>query len=78
MTEASDAATDYWFHVLGKEVLRVPKAVDNSASRQISEKRGMRVIKRMQKQLVSGMHAVELWEITREEWAAHTRHRNGG
>lgn len=78
MTEASDAVTEYWFQVLGKEVLRVPKAVDNPPSRRISEKRGMRVVERMHKQLVSGMHAVELWEITREEWTTQTRHRDNG
>ncbi len=71
MTEASDAITDFWFKVLDKDVLRVPKAADNPASRRISEKRGMRVISRSAKALVSGVHEVELWEITREEWRAH-------
>lgn len=68
MTEASDAVTDFWFEVLGREILRVPKAVDNPSSRRISEKRGMRVIARFSKQLVSGVHDVELWEISRDVW----------
>ena len=44
MTEAVEAVTDYWFPVLGFPVLRVPKAVANTASRRISEKIGMRVV----------------------------------
>jgi len=68
MTEASDAVTDFWFEVLGREMLRVPKAVDNPASRRISEKRGMRVIARFPRPLVSGVHDVELWEIRRDAW----------
>ena len=70
MTEASDAATDFWFEDLGRQVLRVPKAVANAASRRISEKRGMRVIGRFPKALVSGVHDTELWEIGRDEWRA--------
>ena len=42
MTEASDAVTDFWFNTLKYQVLRVPKAVANTASRRISEKQGMR------------------------------------
>jgi RimJ/RimL family protein N-acetyltransferase len=70
MTEASDAATDYWFEVLGREVLRVPKARDNGPSRRLSERRGMRVVASFPKALVCGEHISELWEITREEWRA--------
>ena len=77
MTEASDAVTDYWFEVLGKEVLRIPKAVANPASRRISAKRGMRVIARFEKQFVSGTQLAELWEITRDEWRAQ-RARTAG
>lgn len=67
-TEASDAATDYWFDGLGRDVLRVPKAVANPASRRISEKQGMRVVRRMTLPLVSGPQEAELWEIDRETW----------
>lgn len=67
-TEASDAVTDYWFDGLGKDVLRVPKATANPPSRRISEKRGMRVVRRMELPLVSGLQEAELWEIERETW----------
>ena len=68
MTEASDAVTDYWFEVLGKPRLRAPKAVENKASRRISERSGMRVVRTMRKQLVSGEHDSEVWEISAENW----------
>jgi len=75
MTEAVVAVNDYWFDELGFAVLRAPKAVGNIASRRISEKTGMRVVERSVKNYVSGQHATEMWEITREEWhvwrAAH-------
>ena len=70
MTEASDAVTDFWFEVLGKTVLRAPKAVENRPSRRISEKQGMRVVSSFLQQMVSGLHEVELWEIGRDEWRA--------
>ena len=49
MTEAVSAVNDYWFDVLGFRVLRAPKAVENSASRRMSEKTGMRVIARQER-----------------------------
>jgi RimJ/RimL family protein N-acetyltransferase len=68
MTEASKAATDYWFGVLGRTHLRVPKAARNPASRRISERQGMRVVRRFRKALVSGEQDMELWEISCDEW----------
>ncbi len=68
MTEAADAVTDYWFDVLARPVLRVPKAVTNTASRRISEKQGMRVVAVEERDHVSGRHPAEIWEITAEEW----------
>jgi ribosomal-protein-alanine N-acetyltransferase len=68
MTEACDAVTDYWFEVLKFPVLRVPKAVANAGSRRISEKQGMRVIAREERDYVSGSLPSEIWEITAEEW----------
>jgi RimJ/RimL family protein N-acetyltransferase len=68
MSEAVVAANDYWFDVLGFEVLRAPKAIANVASRRISERTGMRVVERMEQDYVSGRLATELWEITAEEW----------
>ena len=43
--EACVAATDYWFGMLGRIVLRAPKAAGNIASRRISEKTGMRMMR---------------------------------
>jgi len=73
-TEACIAVTDYWFDTLGEAVLRVPKAIDNIASRRISERSGMRVIATEIHDLVSGPQPCEVWEITREEWR---RYRSG-
>ena len=70
MTEASAAVTAYWFAVLGKPVLRAPKAVANTASRRISERSGMRRLGVEERGYVSGRHPTEIWEITREEWLA--------
>jgi RimJ/RimL family protein N-acetyltransferase len=75
MSEAVDAVTDYWFDVLNFPVLRAPKAVANVASRRISEKQGMRVIAREEREYVCGRLPSELWEITAEEWRAHKAKR---
>ena len=68
MTEASDAVTDFWFDTLGFPVLRVPKAIANTASRRISERCGMRVIATLERDYVGGRLPAELWEITAQEW----------
>jgi RimJ/RimL family protein N-acetyltransferase len=68
MTEAVIAVTDFWFDGLGHEVLRVPKAVENTASRRISAKLGMRVVETKETDYVSGRLPTEVWEITAEEW----------
>ncbi len=68
MTEASEAATAYWFEVLGKPLLRAPKASVNAASRRISERGGMRLVATEERGYVSGRLPTEIWEITREEW----------
>jgi len=73
MTEACDAVTDYWFEVLKFPVLRVPKAIANAGSRRISEKQGMRVIAREDRDYVSGRLPSEIWEITAEEWRQRKR-----
>ena len=75
MTEACEAATGYWFDVLKFPVLRVPKAIANTASRRISEKQGMRVIAVEERDYVSGRLPSELWEITAEEWHAYKQQR---
>jgi [ribosomal protein S5]-alanine N-acetyltransferase len=68
MSEAVEVVTDYWFDELGFPVLRVPKAVPNTASRRISEKTGMRVVALEERDFVSGRFPAEIWEITAEEW----------
>ena len=70
MTEASDAVTDYWFGPLQRPVLRVAKAIDNNASRRISEVAGMRIIVTEQRDYVTGRLPSEIWEMTSEEWRA--------
>jgi len=70
MTEACIAVNDFWFDVLGRDVLRVPKAIANERSRRISERMGMRVIARREQDYVSGRLETEVWEITRAEWHA--------
>ncbi len=70
MTEAVIAVNDFWFDVLGFPVLRAPKAIANVASRRISEKTGMRMVRREERNLVSGRLPGEVWEITAEEWRA--------
>ena len=73
MTEACSAVTDYWFETLERPVLRVPKAAANLPSRRISESSGMRVIKSVDLDYVSGRLPSEIWEITREEWRQRSR-----
>jgi [ribosomal protein S5]-alanine N-acetyltransferase len=77
MTEASEAVTDFWFEVLGFPVMRIPKAIDNVASRRISERQGMRVVAVEDHEFVSGTWSTEIWEITAEEWRKHQAKRAG-
>lgn len=70
----ADAATQHWFETLERPVLRAPKAVANIRSRRISERSGMRVIAKEERNYVSGRLPAEIWEITRDEWLA----RRGG
>ncbi|MFE4109511.1 GNAT family N-acetyltransferase [Kosakonia sp. YIM B13611] len=68
MTEACHVVNDYWFNVLDRDVLRAPKAVVNARSKKISERSGMRLVRRQKGQYVAGELDTELWEITRDEW----------
>jgi [ribosomal protein S5]-alanine N-acetyltransferase len=70
MTEACEAATDFWFNTLKFPVLRAPKAVANVASRRISENSGMRIVAQEERDYVCGRLPTEIWEITAEEWNA--------
>jgi RimJ/RimL family protein N-acetyltransferase len=73
MTEAANAATDFWFEVLQLARLRTSKAVDNIASRRVSEKQGMRMVETTERDSVSGRLVSDTWEITAEEWRARRR-----
>ncbi|HWW97103.1 MAG TPA: GNAT family N-acetyltransferase, partial [Edaphobacter sp.] len=68
MTEAVIAVNDFWFDVLGFKTMRAPKAVENLASRRISEKTGMRLVATEERNFVSGRFPCEIWEITTDEW----------
>jgi RimJ/RimL family protein N-acetyltransferase len=68
MTEACEAATAFWFDVLGKPVLRVPKAAANVASVRISQRTGMRLVGTAERDYVCGRLPAEIWELTAEEW----------
>ncbi|MFL1501787.1 GNAT family N-acetyltransferase [Pseudomonas sp. O64] len=68
MTEASAAVTEYWFAVLKRPLMRVPKAAPNQGSRRISERAGMRLIRTQTGQFVAGSFPRDIWEMTREEW----------
>lgn len=70
MSEACAWANDFWFDELGFERLRVPKAAANHASRRISEKQGMQLIRMEERDYVCGRLPSEIWEITAEEWRA--------
>ena len=71
MSEAVEVITDYWFNELGFSVMRVPKAVVNTASRRISEKNGMRIVAVEERDYVAGRFLTEIWETTTDEWRIH-------
>ncbi|HEX4848130.1 MAG TPA: GNAT family N-acetyltransferase [Novosphingobium sp.] len=71
-SEAADAVTAFWFGTLDRPVLRIAKAAGNIASRRISQKQGMRMVRQFEGELVSGPCPFELWELTREEWRGQT------
>jgi ribosomal-protein-alanine N-acetyltransferase len=73
MTEACEAATDFWFNNLKFPVLRAPKAMANLASRRISENSGMRVVAREERDYVCGRLPTEIWEITVAAWNARSK-----
>ena len=70
MSEACAWANDFWFETLGFPVLRVAKAHDNTTSRRISEKQGMRLVGVEERDYVCGRLPSEIWEIIADEWRA--------
>ncbi len=70
MTEACEVVTDFWFNGLGRDRLRVAKAVDNIASRRISENEGARLVSIEDRVFLMGLTRAQIWELRKEEWNA--------
>jgi RimJ/RimL family protein N-acetyltransferase len=70
MSEACRAAAEYWFDVLGFDVLRESKAMINEPSRRVSEREGMRLVGVEDRNFVSGVLPAGIWEISADEWRA--------
>jgi RimJ/RimL family protein N-acetyltransferase len=68
MREACEVITAYWFETLLRPVMQVPKAVDNHASRRVSEHEGMQMIGVQQGHFVSGPMLKEIWQMNCAEW----------
>jgi RimJ/RimL family protein N-acetyltransferase len=77
MTEACEASADFWFGVLGRSVLREPRASANHASVRIAAKTGMRLVAKETRRFVAGDLPAELWEISRAEWQARRKNPLG-
>jgi RimJ/RimL family protein N-acetyltransferase len=73
MSEACEVVTEFWFNELAQPRLRVAKAVENVASRRISEKQGARLVALQDRDFLAGRLPAEIWEITREEWSGRQR-----
>jgi len=73
MSEAAHAVTDFWFDVLKFPLLRVTKAVANTASSRITAKQGMRLVGTKEGEYVCGCLPAEIWEISAEEWRARRK-----
>ncbi len=72
-TEACRAVTGFWFDTLGFPTLTVPKAAANLASRRISERSGMRLLRTEPHAFVAGALPADIWQITVDEWRAANR-----
>lgn len=68
MSEAAIAVTDFWFDVLGEEIMRIPKAIENEGSVKISQRSNMRPIRTEIREYVGGKMISQIWEIAKEEW----------
>ncbi|YCH20270.1 GNAT family N-acetyltransferase [Pseudomonas sp. D1-3] len=68
MSEACVAVNRYWFEVLQRPEMQVPKAVENIASRRLSEREGMRLVATGESHYVSGRLPSQTWALSREEW----------
>jgi RimJ/RimL family protein N-acetyltransferase len=70
-TEACAAVTRFWFLNLNQPTLTVPKAAANLASRRISERTGMTLLRTEPHAFVSGTLPADIWHQTREEYLAN-------
>ena len=68
MLEACEATNNFWFDTLGRSVLRELKAMDNEASRRLSECQSMRLIWEGEREFVSGRLPAQIWELDASEW----------
>ena len=68
MSEACVAVNRYWFEVLQRPEMQVPKAVENIASRRLSEREGMRLVATGESDYVCGRLPSQTWALSREEW----------
>jgi len=77
MTEAVTAVQDHLFFVLGIPSLRVVNAKGNLASRRVKEKTGARWVGAAHIKHHEGEGEADVWEVTREAWAAIRRRELG-
>ena len=70
MTEAVEALQDFVFFELGVEKIVVTNAKFNAASRRIKEKTGAAYVGTAHSPHHGGGTESDLWEVTREAWAA--------
>jgi ribosomal-protein-alanine N-acetyltransferase len=67
-SEACEPVTRFWFETLNQPTLTIPKAAENLASRRISEKSGMTLLRTEPHAFVSGTHSADIWHQTREDY----------
>ncbi|MHA6195433.1 GNAT family N-acetyltransferase [Pseudomonas wadenswilerensis] len=68
MQEACEVINAYWFEMLGRVVMQVPKAVENEASRKVSTREGMHLVDVHEGRFVSGSMMKEIWGLTKDDW----------
>lgn len=68
MSEACVAVNRYWFEVLQRPLMEVPKALANVASQRLSEREGMRLVATGESDYVCGRLPSLTWALSREEW----------
>ncbi|MDE1175787.1 MAG: GNAT family N-acetyltransferase [Edaphobacter sp.] len=74
-SEAAAEVTRFWFEDLKQPILRVKKAIENTASRSISVHQGMTRIAIIDDDYVCGRLPTEVWEIDHSTWQVHNKSR---